>query len=170
MTSGSAEQDASTPGPGDRHETERDPRLARAARSIVCIARVFEQIGRGVGVSLPQYRLLLFLRHGPRRAGELAAQIAIKRPTLTALVDGLEKEERLRRVADEKDGRGVRIELTEAGHAALAKVEGELATLVDRLCSLGNREALLEGLDDLSQIIDVEFERRVNETAKAGGR
>jgi len=80
-----------------------DDRAARAVRSIVCISRVFERACRGTGLSLPQYRLLLFLRHGPKRAGELAAEVAIQRPTLTALVAGLEREDRLRRVADERD-------------------------------------------------------------------
>lgn len=145
-------------------EASRDPRLARAARSMAFLARIFEQVARDTGVSLPQYRLLVFLRHGPQRAGELAARAAIKRPTLTALVDTLEKEDRLLRVADEQDGRGVRIEITEAGHGALREVETKLCEVVDELCRLGDYEVLLSALDDLSGRLDVEFERRMKQS------
>jgi DNA-binding MarR family transcriptional regulator len=169
MTSGSEDESGSAAQDAAAERGGEDPRLARAARSIVVVARSFEQIGRSTGVSLPQYRLLLFLRHGPRRAGELAARVAIKRPTLTALVDGLEKEGRLRRVADERDGRGVRIELTDTGRAALRAIEAELAGLVDRLCSLGDREGLLGALDAFSEIVDAEFDRHVRESAGAPG-
>lgn len=141
--------------------TATDARAARAVRSIVCLSRAFEQACRGTDLSLPQYRLLLFLRHGPKRAGELAAEVAIKRPTLTALVAGLEKESRLRRVADETDGRGVRIEITSAGTAALERTEATLVEVVEKLCTTGNREGILATFDDLAGLIDGEFERRL---------
>jgi DNA-binding MarR family transcriptional regulator len=150
-----------SPAPEIHHEPSDDPRLARAVRSIVCIGRVFEQVCRETGVSLPQYRLLVFLRHGPGRAGELAAKVAVKRPTLTALVAGLEKEGRLRRIADETDGRGVRIEITSAGTEALEDVERQLSRVVDHVCSLGERDALLHGFDEIAAILDDEFDRRI---------
>ena len=140
-----------------------DPRLARAARSMAFLARIFEQVSIGAGISLPQYRLLVFLRHGPKRAGELAARAAIKRPTLTALVDALEKEGRLQRVADERDGRGVRIEMTEKGHSDLHEVEGALASVVREVCILGEYEETLSTIDRLSERLDVEFESRMKE-------
>ena len=138
----------------------RDRRLARAVRAVVCISREFERIGRRVGVSLPQYRLLLFLRHGPERAGELAAKVAIKRPTLTALVNGLEREGRLRRVADERDGRGVRIELTPRGLDALHSVERHLSNMLDETSARGDREGILDALDELAEIVDDEIAQR----------
>lgn len=144
--------------------SDDDARLARAVRSIVGLGRVFEQVCREAGVSLPQYRLLVFLRHGPGRAGELAAKVAIKRPTLTALVAGLEREGRLRRVADEHDGRGVRIEITHAGQRALDAVEARLADALDRLCARGDRDALLQGLDALGGILDEVLEQRLSAT------
>jgi DNA-binding MarR family transcriptional regulator len=150
-----------SPAPEVQPDSNSDPRLARAVRSIVVVGRVFEQISRETGVSLPQYRLLLFLRHGPSRAGELAAKVAVKRPTLTALVAGLEKEGRLRRVADETDGRGVRIEITAAGKEALEVAEERLSCVVDGICSLGERDALLDSLDQIATILDGEVDRRL---------
>jgi DNA-binding MarR family transcriptional regulator len=148
--------------PGIRDEP--DVRLARAVRTVAIVSRVFEQVCRESGVSLPQYRLLLFLRHGPKRAGELAARAAIKRPTLTAIVAGLEKEGRLTRIADESDGRGVRIEITPKGRAALGEAESALGEVVDELCQLGDYETLLGALDNLAGIVDAETFRRIAES------
>ena len=145
----------------ERHDG--DERLARAARSMAFLARIFEQVSVDAGISLPQYRLLVFLRHGPKRAGELAARAAIKRPTLTALVDALEKEERLRRIADEQDGRGVRIEITEKGHEDLRRVENALGAVVNEVCMLGEYEETINTIDRLSKRLDVEFEERMRE-------
>ena len=139
-------------------------RLSRAVRTVAIVSRVFEQVCREAGVSLPQYRLLLFLRHGPKRAGELAARAAIKRPTLTAIVAGLEKEGRLTRIADEQDGRGVRIEITVAGMEAVTTTEAKLGEVVQDLCSLGDYERLLGALDDLAEIVDAEAFRHIAES------
>lgn len=151
------------PAPSETPDTSSpgDTRAARAVRSIVCLSRVFERACRETDLSLPQYRLLLFLRHGPKRAGELAAEVAIQRPTLTALVAGLEREGHLRRVADERDGRGVRIEITSVGSKALARTEQALVQVVEDLCELGERDALLDAFDDLAGLLGAEFERHV---------
>jgi len=167
----------STPHPTDREaqddtgeysvEPRSDARIPRAVRSIVCITREFERVCRDSGVSLPQYRLLLFLRHGPERAGELAAKVAIKRPTLTALVNGLEKESLLRRVADRNDGRGVRIELTPAGLEALQETERRLGYFMHQMSKRGDRESILDAMDELSHIVDGEIDRRISKPGNA---
>ena len=146
-----------------------DVRLARAVRTVAIVSRVFEQVCREFGVSLPQYRLLLFLRHGPKRAGELAARAAIKRPTLTAIVAGLEKEGRLTRIADEVDGRGVRIEITPQGRAALEEAEKQLGDVIRELCDLGDYESLLGALDDLASIVDAETFRQIAQSEEDNG-
>ena len=158
----------SMPEPKSTDETFPDdllePRLARAARSMAFLARIFEQVSLDAGISLPQYRLLVFLRHGPKRAGALAARAAIKRPTLTALVHALEKEGRLQRIADELDGRGVRIEMTEKGHRDLHEVESALGSVVNEVCLLGDYQKTLDMLDGLAGRLDIEFERRMKES------
>ena len=141
-----------------------DPRLARAVRTVAIVSRAFEQVCRKAKVSLPQYRLLLFLRHGPKRAGELAARAAIKRPTLTAIVAGLEKEGRLNRLADEVDGRGVRIEITPRGRQSLEEVEFQLGQVVHQICELGDHDFLLGALDDLASVVDAETFRQIAES------
>jgi len=139
----------------------RDRRAVAAARSVVFLYKEFERACRGVGVSVPQYRLLVFLRAGPRRAGELAASAAIKRPTLTALVDGLVREGRIRRVPVEADRRGIRLELTELGEQALQATDAALAGLVEELARGGDTDAILDGLHALAAVMDREAERRI---------
>jgi DNA-binding MarR family transcriptional regulator len=105
--------------------------------------------------------LLLFLRHGPKRAGELAARAAIQRPTLTSLVDGLEKDGRLRRIQVEADRRGVRLELTETGVVAMRSVEVRLSTLLEGLCDKGDKDGILDGFAGIARILDREVEERL---------
>ncbi len=119
---------------------------------------------RGAGIRIPHYRLLLFLRHGPKRAGELAARAAIQRPTLTSLVDGLEKDGRIRRVQVEADRRGVRLELTETGLRDLRSVESRLAELVEGLLqgrTGAERDEVLGAFATLARILDGEVEKRL---------
>lgn len=141
-----------------------DRRATSAVRAIVFLNREFERVCRGEGIRIPHYRLLLFLRHGPKRAGELAARAAIQRPTLTSLVDGLEKDGRIRRVQVAADRRGVRLELTETGLRDLRTVESRLAELVEGLLegrTGGERDEVLGAFATLARILDGEVEKRL---------
>ena len=140
---------------------EPDRRATAAVRSIVFLYREFERACREEGISIPQYRLLLFLRHGPKRAGELAARAAIQRPTLTSLVDGLEKDGRLRRVQVEADRRGVRLELTETGMRDMRRIEGTLASLLEGLVDGDDEAEILSAFVKLARILDGEVEKRL---------
>jgi len=142
---------------------DADPRAARAVRSIVGMSRGFERLCQTTELSLPQYRLMTFLRHGPKRAGALAAGVLIQRPTLTALVTGLEKDGRLRRVADENDGRGVHIEITSSGLDALKRTEDQLVALLENVFAHCDREQMLDALDDFAIAVDTEINRRLRE-------
>jgi len=129
-------------------------RLAGAVRSVAILSRHFERQCLEIGLSLPQYRLLLFVRRGPQRAAELAAQAAVRRPTLTALVDGLEKEGLLVRRAVEGDRRGIRLELTSKGSEMLERAETHLCDLLARMLKHGEQERVLGGLEELLVILD----------------
>src|SRR5204862_5661249 len=101
-------------------KTERSARRrARAVRAFVFMIRLFEYECRDLGVSMAQYRMLLYLRHGPKRAGELAARASITRPSLSTLIASMEKQGLLRRSSVEIDRRGVRLELTRKGETTI---------------------------------------------------
>jgi DNA-binding MarR family transcriptional regulator len=64
--------------------------------------------------SLPRLKLLYTLAcEGPTRMGDLAALLDVTPHSVTALVDGLETQGQVRRVADPADRRATRIELVE---------------------------------------------------------
>ena len=72
-----------------------------------------------------------------QRASELAERVGVSRPTLTSLVDGLERNELLVRKRVATDRRGVRLEPTEAGLEAVVRAE---SALTDRIGALINPE------------------------------
>ncbi len=146
-----------------REPRQGDRRATRAVRAVVFLYREFERVCRDEGISIPQYRLLLFLRHGPKRAGELAARAAIQRPTLTSLVDGLEKDGRLRRVQVEADRRGVRLELAEDGVQAMRSVEARLSDLLEELCEKGDKDEILKGFMGMARVLDREVDERLHQ-------
>ena len=107
-------------------------------RLLARLARVAEQTCQATGISLPQYRLLVSAAQGPQRASELASAVGVSRPTLTSLVDGLEQAGLVRRVPVASDRRGIQLELTEEGRAAIVRAEGALS---DRLLTLIDGDA-----------------------------
>jgi len=145
---------------GDGADDARDKgskeasRLAGAVRAIVVTSRHFERESLEAGLSLPQYRLLLFVRRGPQRAAELAAQAAVRRPTLTALVDGLEKEGLLVRRAVEGDRRGIRLELTAKGLETVDRAERRLGRLLQEMIGDADSERIVSALNELAKILE----------------
>jgi DNA-binding MarR family transcriptional regulator len=111
-------------------------------RLLARLARVAEQTCQSERMSLPQYRLLIAASSGASRASELARAVGVTRPTLTALVDGLAESGRLRRVRLATDRRGVRLEVTEEGRVAMARVERALAARFGALIEGDPREVV----------------------------
>jgi MarR family transcriptional regulator for hemolysin len=131
--------------------------LAGAVRAVAILSRHFERACVEMGLSLAQYRLLLWVRSGPRRAAELAERAAVRRPTLTALVDGLAAEGLLERVAVEGDRRGIRLDLTEKGQLRIARTEAHLGELLAKLPLGEQRGAILRHLALLGEGIQQAF-------------
>lgn len=139
-------------------------RLIRAARVLARLTRVVERACQDGGLSLPQYRLLLFISQSPQRLGELASRVAVSRPAITDLVDGLERQRLLRRVPVEGDRRGIGLELTGEGAGALQKAEESLA---ERLGPLITDHKVLDGLLQVAVILDRGLKKRLSERAPA---
>jgi DNA-binding MarR family transcriptional regulator len=144
-------------------------RLYRAVRSVAILSRQFERACVEMGLSLPQYRLLLWVRHGPQRAAELANRAAVRRPTLTALVDGLEAEGLLSRTAVEGDRRGIRLEVTEKGLDLLARTEEHLGRLLQQLSDGEHGEAILDHLALLGEVLERSLYYRENREKPENG-
>lgn len=95
----------------------------QAVRAIVALYREFAQISKEGAISFAQYRTLLYLRSGPKRAGEIAAEGMVRRPTVSAMIASLRSRNWILERVDRVDGRIVRIELTADGVAELNRFE-----------------------------------------------
>ena len=131
------------------------PSGANFTMSILHAARAIEdRIEKAldtVGLSMAKHSALTQLHDAgePLTLSELAERLSCVRSNITQLVDRLEGDGLVRRVADPQDRRSVRAELTElgaekqaAGAAELAKVQGEIS---DRLAAsdIGGLESAL---------------------------
>jgi DNA-binding MarR family transcriptional regulator len=136
-------------------------------RLVVSLYREFEQVARRGDLSMAQYRTLLYLLGGSRRAGELAAANAVTKPTVSSMIGGLRQQGWvIDAVDDTGDGRVTRIELTPAGRARLAQFETALA---ERM------EELLPGVDQamarrfMRELYDAHAETREDRLANVFG-
>ena len=86
------------------------------------------------GLSATETKALDVLdREGPLTAGELAARTGLAPPSVTGLIDRLERKGFARRVADPGDGRRVRVERSPEGLAALTPLFADFGAQIDAL-------------------------------------
>lgn len=131
-----------------------DRRLILMARTVVVLFREFETIARELDITIPQYRFLLFLKRGPKRAGELAVEAAIRKPTASGLIADMEKRGLITRAPDKDDGRSVKLKLTQKGLRKHREFELALARYLPSLLDKGDSERMLEAFTELAYIID----------------
>jgi DNA-binding MarR family transcriptional regulator len=109
-----------------------------AVRAVARLGRVFEKRLADEGMSLPQFRVLAFLSEGEWAASKVAEWLAVSRPSLTSLVDGLVEQGWVERREDPTDRRSVLHQITASGRTRLAEAT----------------EALDEGLGSLLEHLD----------------
>lgn len=129
---------------------------AEAARTLAWLARFLESELGELELSLPQYRLLTFLDRDDWAASALADRLAVSRPSVTSLADGLVAKGLIERRPSEEDRRRVLHVLTKQGRAALAKadraLQGRLDGFLERLDDEA-RSAAVDGLAALTQAL-----------------
>lgn len=112
-----------------------DGATAAQARVIARLARVFETRLADEPMSLPQFRLLSFLSEGDWAASVLAEWLAVSRPSVTALVDGLVERGWVERRDSPDDRRRVLHQITDDGRAQLIAATSCLTRALDDLFS-----------------------------------
>ncbi len=120
-----------------------------AAQAATRLARQVAVALGDLDLSPSQYRLLLFLSEGNAAASAVAGRLAVSRPSVTALADGLERRGLLQRKSDPADRRKVAHELTEAGREALAAADAAVAERITRIASHlddGQTDRAMDGL------------------------
>lgn len=110
--------EATAPGPADTGDA--DPPISReAARAVAVMAKHVEVALHEVDLSPSQYRLLIYLADAPAAATALADRLAVTRPSLTALVDGLAARGFVEREPDPDDRRRVTHQISDEGRRAV---------------------------------------------------
>jgi long-chain acyl-CoA synthetase len=141
-----------------------DDDVRAAVRTLARLARLLE---RGGGdLSLPQFRLLAMVEGG-QRASFLADKLAVARPTVTALVDGLVERGYVSRAQEADDRRATHIALTPAGRRALKTAEAAMAARVENL--LGHTQdprAVLDAVAALHGAMDAALDARLAEARR----
>ena len=124
------------------------PVSGSACRAAAHLGRTVERALTDADISPAGYRVLSWLAMGDAAAAVLADKLAVSRPTVTLVVDGLQARGLVSRTADERDRRRVTISMTAAGQAALADADGVVRATVVRLPD-GTGYVTNKGLEEL---------------------
>jgi long-chain acyl-CoA synthetase len=133
----------------DRDATRPEERRT-LGRTAAWLAKQVE-IGLGtVDLSLPQYRVLAMLESTSALSSDLAERLAVRPPTITAVVDGLVARGLVERRTVESDRRRVDHVLTDHGRqvleAADTAVNARLCEIAGHLDSPADTDRAFEGL------------------------
>ncbi|MGI5167371.1 MarR family winged helix-turn-helix transcriptional regulator [Spirillospora sp. CA-253888] len=126
----------------------------RRLRDVVLLLR---RVGADQPVTSQQASVLGSLEDGPRRMTELADEHGVRLPTMTALVNRLERDGLAVRGRDASDARVVTVEITPAGAAQLrATRERRTEALAERIAALDEeqRAAIAAALPALDRLFD----------------
>ena len=117
-------------------------------------ARLAKQVELGlasVDLSLPQYRILGMLDGNSAVSSDLAERLAVRPPTITAVVDGLVARGLVQRRTVENDRRQVDHVLTDHGCRLLDEADGAVnARLCEIAGHLGDQADIDRAFDGLS--------------------
>ena len=124
------------------------PRIL-SARAIVRMFHRFESASRDSDLSFAQYRILGFLQNGPHRAGGLALASAVKKPTVSALLNGLRQRGWILDRTNPVDGRVVTVVLTPSGRRRLRAFDNQLARTLESYLSKADQPLIFAALTRL---------------------
>jgi DNA-binding MarR family transcriptional regulator len=134
--------------------------LHRAVRTLALLGRVLE---RAAGdLTLAQYRVLSLVAAGDERASLLAGRLAVTKPSMSAVVDGLVERGWLAREPVEGDRRATRLSLTAAGERVLADADAAMADRLEPLVdSVDDRAAFVAALDRIQATLEARARSRL---------
>jgi long-chain acyl-CoA synthetase len=141
-----------------------EPDVRRAARSIALAARKLERAMPDL--TLAQYRVLALVAGGDERSSLVAERLAVAKPTVTAVVDGLVERGYVTREAVEGDRRSLRLVVTPGGRTAIADAEDAMADALGPVLAVADDSAaILAGLADLDTAMTTYFTDRLQARA-----
>ena len=113
---------------------------AAPGRTAARLARQVELALAEVGLSLPQYRILIHLDEGKVAASTLADKLAVSRPSITAVVDGLVTRGLVERQHEPGDRRRVGHDLTADGRRLLERADESVDRRLSEIASVVKKE------------------------------
>ena len=147
---------------------EGSARSADAVRAAARLAKVSGTALADADLTLPQYRVLVFLVPRGRPATHVAALLGVTPSTVTSVVDGLVARGLVDRSSDPADRRRVVLWLTPAGADTVAHgdrvVGAALDRLLDRLAP-SEAETALVGLELLNKAMEAALDERFGDPA-----
>ena len=115
------------------------------------LTRLYRPLLAPLGLTYPQYLVLISLRHNPGQTIKaLGQQLDLETHTLTPLLKRMEEAELLRRVPNPQDDRSRLLELTEKGAERAAKAGEITACIVEGMG--GDLEELLDLRDRVNAL------------------
>ena len=140
----------------DHESAEHAGPAGRTSEAVLTLIRLFRALERvDSGLTPQQYRILKLVGAGGERSARLAEKLAVAKPTLTATADGLVAAGLVHREAEIGDRRVVRLHLTPAGAAAMARADATYSQwLTDLLGATAEPGQILTDLDLLGRAMD----------------
>jgi len=121
------------------------------------VVRVQEHLFEGHGLTIQQYNVLRIVRGGPTKGHpiyEIERRMIYRFANVTRLVDRLEVQGLLKRVADPKDRRVSRVVITPKGRRLMERLDGpvqQLATRITDCCDEAECLAMADRLERLRE-------------------
>lgn len=138
-------------------DSRSQTRHADAVRAAARLAKVSGSALAEIDLTLPQYRVLVFLDSGGRPASDVATLLDVAPSTVTSVVDGLCARGLVLRGEDADDRRRVVLSLTAEGKEMVTTgdsvVAERLGKLLDRL-PRDEADAALAGLESLNSAME----------------
>ena len=114
-----------------------------------------------VDLTTAQYRALVQLAEGAEAPSSLATQLAVTKPSITGVIEGLLHRGLVDRTASVEDRRRISVDLTDEGRRVLARADQAVgARLGDVLAEVDDPQAALAGLESWLRAIDAHRQRR----------
>ncbi len=121
------------------------------------VVRVQERLFEAHGLTIQQYNVLRIVRGGPTKGHpiyEIERRMIYRFANVTRLVDRLELQGLLKRVADPKDRRVSRVVITPKGRRLMDRLDEPVQAMAARLTSCCNDEECLTLAHRLEQLRD----------------
>jgi len=140
-------------------EDDKTERIAESLFSLIQIFRIMKDKNASSKARPPpldpDYPVLWFLSHERLQISELGRRLQRSKPNMTAIIDKLEKEGKVKRRAGKSDRRLVMIEITPKGRRAIEErkriVKGSIKRRISGL-EPGERRTFCESLENVNSI------------------